>query len=56
MRVTISVIDRVVTEEPASKSSFTLENLKTLWHLSQWLSQQSFGVEKIEKDMAVEPQ
>jgi len=54
--VTTSVNDWVVTEEPASKSSFTLENLKTLWHFSQSLSQQGFGVEITEKDMAAEPQ
>jgi hypothetical protein len=54
--VTTSVNDWVVIEEPASKSSFTLENLKSLWHLSQWLSQHGFGVENTEKDMAAEPQ
>lgn len=32
-------------EEPASKLSFTLVNLKTLWHLSQLPSQHAFGVE-----------
>ena len=54
--VTISVSDWAVMEEPASKSSFTLEKLKTLWHLSQWPLQHAFGVEYTENDMSSEPQ
>ena len=43
-------------EAPASKLSLTLENLKTLWHLSQWPPQQGLGTENIETDLAVAPQ
>jgi hypothetical protein len=43
-------------EEPASKASLTLENLKTLWHLSHWPLQQALGVEKTENDFSDEPQ
>ena len=55
-RVTTSVSDWEVTEEQASKTSFTLVNLKTLWHLSQWPLQHGFGVEYTEKDILAEPQ
>ena len=44
-KVTKSVSVWAVIEEPASKLSFTLENLKTLWHLLQLPSQHAFGVE-----------
>jgi len=55
-KVTISVSDLVVIEEQTSKSSFTLENLKTLWHLLQWPVQHAFGVEYTENDISAEPQ
>ena len=54
--VTTSVSNREVAEELASKTSYTLENLKTLWHLSQCPLQHDFGVEYTEKDISAEPQ
>jgi hypothetical protein len=49
-------MDGTASADEQSKASVTLLKLKTLWHLSQPLLQQGFGVENNEKDSNECPQ